>query len=130
MRKKTRTRVQVKDIKLRSFKNLFLRFKSKYLCCSLQNKIIKKPISRTKKFQVVGICKICMIWLDGSQDKVSDGLFYLPYRKGYSLISYLKTFWIDFLRKESVKHNRHLSNFSPTFWAKSTVFSDTFQCQH
>ena len=39
-KKKTRTRVQVEDIKLRFFKNLFLRFKSRYLYYDLQNKII------------------------------------------------------------------------------------------
>lgn len=40
-RKKTRLRVQVKDMKLRSFKNVFLGFSSMYLCCVLQNKVIK-----------------------------------------------------------------------------------------
>ena len=38
-------------------KNLFLKHQSKYLCCGLQNKIIKNPISRTKKFHAVEACK-------------------------------------------------------------------------
>ena len=37
--RKTRTRVEMNCIKLRSFKNLFSRFRSKYLCCDLQNEI-------------------------------------------------------------------------------------------
>ena len=39
--KKFRTKVQVKDIKLRFVKNLFFTFKSKYLCCVSQDNIIK-----------------------------------------------------------------------------------------
>ena len=48
-KKEDRTRVQVKDIKLRIFKYIFLRFKSKYLCCGLQNKIIKNTHLQNKK---------------------------------------------------------------------------------
>ena len=54
----TRFRIQVKHIKLRLFKNFLLRFNSKYLCCGLQGKLIKNPVSRTAQFQVVEICMI------------------------------------------------------------------------
>ena len=47
--KKTKIRIQVKDFKLRFFKNLFLRFKSKYFCCSLQNKIYNKKQASPKR---------------------------------------------------------------------------------
>ena len=49
-KKKIRTRVQMYDIKLNFFKNL--RYNSKYLCWSVQNKIIKNPDSRMAKFHV------------------------------------------------------------------------------
>ena len=60
-KKKTRTRIQVKDIKLRLFKNLFLKLKSKHLCCSLQNKhfeqksIIFSDISLTRLSKYMSI---------------------------------------------------------------------------
>ena len=61
----TRFRIQVKHIKLRLFllkffftKIFLLRFNSKYLCCGLQGKLIKNPVSRTAQFQVVEISMI------------------------------------------------------------------------
>ena len=39
--RKAKTRVQMKDTMLKCFKNIFLRCKSKYLCCSLQRNIVK-----------------------------------------------------------------------------------------
>ena len=65
-RKKARTNVQVKNIKLRLFKNLFFTFKSKCLCCALESKIIKTCVSRKEKFNVIKACKNLVIWLDGS----------------------------------------------------------------
>ena len=49
LRKKTRIKVLSERYKLRFFKNLFFTFKSKYLCCDLQNKIIKTCVSRKAK---------------------------------------------------------------------------------
>ena len=51
--KKTRIKVQVKDTKLRLFKNLFLRFISKHLCRCLKSNVIKSPVSRRTTFHVV-----------------------------------------------------------------------------
>ena len=56
-KKKTRTRVQIKDVQAKTFKDLFLKHKSKYLCCGLQNKIIKTPFSRTTKVHVIKACQ-------------------------------------------------------------------------
>ena len=50
-KKKTKTKIQVKDIKPRLFKNLFLRFKLKYLCFGLLSKI---PLTAV---QIIQICK-------------------------------------------------------------------------
>ena len=56
VQEKTRTRIQMKDIKQKKNKNLFLKYKSKYLCCGLQNKVIKTPFSRTTKFHAIEAC--------------------------------------------------------------------------
>ena len=66
-RKKTRTRVQIKDIKLRFFKKLLLRIKSSYLCFSLQSKTIKKPLSpEWQNFMWLKPVEIALFWLDVS----------------------------------------------------------------
>ena len=52
--KKTRTRVQVKDIKIRLLKNLFIRFISKYLYFAKQN---KTPEPRKTESHVVETCR-------------------------------------------------------------------------
>ena len=57
--KKTRTRVG-KWLYERYYSkkfNLFLKYKSKYLCCGFQNKIIKNPVSRKTKFHAVEACE-------------------------------------------------------------------------
>ena len=62
-KKKPRTRVQVKDIKLRFFKNLFLlTFNSKILYCGLQNKIIKTLSPEQQNF----------VWLKPSKAMLFD----------------------------------------------------------
>ena len=98
MRKKTRTRVQLKDIKIRFLKNLFLRFKSRYLCCSLQNKIIKKLCLQNNKISCGrSLHKLQYFFIiqfsQGKTDKVTQmalRLRFLQYRKSHSFMSYLK----------------------------------------
>ena len=65
-KKKTRSRVQKEDAKLRFSKNLFFRFKSKYLCYISQNKIIKTPVLKITKFHVDEASKNCAVQLDSS----------------------------------------------------------------
>ena len=39
-KKQTKTSVQMENIKQKKNKKLFLKYKTKYLCCGLQNKIL------------------------------------------------------------------------------------------
>ena len=85
--KKIRTRVQMKDIKLKFLKGLFLRYKRRYFCCNLQNKIIENPcLQNDKTFMRLQPAKSVLFdWMalwkflyfiirfsQGQTDKVSD----------------------------------------------------------
>ena len=56
--------VQMKDIKLKFFINLFLGNQSRYLCCSFQNKI--KTLPQNGNISCSEICKNHVNWLDDS----------------------------------------------------------------
>ena len=56
-KKKTRTRVGRWLYERYYSKKLILKYQSKYLCCGLQNKIIKNPVSRRTRFHAVEACK-------------------------------------------------------------------------
>ena len=68
VRNKTRTRVQMKDFKLRLFKNLFLRFINKSAFTAVHKiKLVEMPVSRMAKSHVVEACKNCVISVEDTE---------------------------------------------------------------
>ena len=131
-KKKTRTRVGRWLYERYYSKKLILKYQSKYLCCGLQNKIIKNPVSRRTRFHAVEACKN-HVSLDnsvksvvfhhsgccGETGMVKRILFMLSsvQQKPWFYKS-LENIFIDFSWKKLVKHWETHQNFSPTFWGK------------
>ena len=87
--------VQVKDVKLNFFKNLFLRYKSRYLCCGLQSGKFYLVEANQKQQYFIG-------WLPhhSVSGTVCDALLMVSsVYKERCFMSYLKTFCMDFYRK-------------------------------
>ena len=124
------------------FKNVFLRFKSRHLCCGLQHKIIKnktkKNVPRTTKFHGVETCKNCVIWFEGflktlvlitrffqpwwdRLDKWWFAYFIFSIARAIVLWDISKQFTWIFIRNNYWNIPDTLRNFCPTFQGKKHI---------